>query len=440
MDQAVDDLRGYLRRYLADHAFVEPVTPKKSNSATTHLEVFITASGNPIGIEFDKKSLVNIWLRSSDVLESVLPNLKVTRKFWDGTAWADEQGKGANSNLSGYNVFLKADLVRFGVSTQLDLHRVLDQVVSRPKNNRYLLKVNGELHCPNRICRPESAAEWEGGMVLLPDTGPVLAVEGKKPKAQEIQVGDELWIWTHEDDKFGRGWGLTAKAKAAEVTSSEGFDAVRLMNVEKLPRPFGFRNLGEGSTGSRILDFAQAHRHHQAYLLGDEDFTAFAELVERQSQELTDEVKFRYASDWELEIHKHKDDLLRGLGERRLARQKSRSGQTQFRQALLERYSGRCVLTNCAVEEVLEAAHVLTHTGDPKWDHADNGLLLRKDIHALFDRMLIGINPKNSRIQVASKLLKTDYGKLNGCEVEHFVAPEILEMQFRQFKKANVAA
>lgn len=306
--------------------------------------------------------------------------------------------------------------------------------------NRYFLKVNGELHCPKGICRPVASSDWEGGEVLIPERGPIYAVDGSRPSAPEIHQGDELWIWTHEGEDFGRGWGLTAKAIAGPQRQLDDFIAIVLRNVQRLPRPFGLRDLGEGETGSRLLNHARAHRHLQAYLIEDDDYADFRKVVDAKSRELPEEVRQSHAEGWEHEVLNHRDDLLEGLQGRKTSMQKARTGQAQFRDALMKRYKGRCVISKCAIPEALEAAHVMPHTGDPKWDHPDNGMLLRRDLHSLFDALLLSIDPKTSRVRVAERLKTTTYGKLDGREIDHLVAPALLEVHFRQFRKggANV--
>lgn len=70
---------------------------------------------------------------------------------------------------------------------------------------------------------------------------------------------------------------------------------------------------------------------------------------------------------------------------------KRRRGQPKFRNELLRAYSRRCAFTNCAVEQVLEAAHIISYMG-PNTNHVQNGLLLRADVHTLFDMQLIGVD------------------------------------------------
>jgi len=50
------------------------------------------------------------------------------------------------------------------------------------------------------------------------------------------------------------------------------------------------------------------------------------------------------------------------------------------------------MLTECSVTKAIEACHINPYRG-PEDNHPENGLLLRKDLHALFDNNLIGIHP-----------------------------------------------
>ena len=52
----------------------------------------------------------------------------------------------------------------------------------------------------------------------------------------------------------------------------------------------------------------------------------------------------------------------------------------------------------------LEAAHIMPYRGTA-YDHPENGLLLRADIHRLFDRLLISVNPKTLVVTLAPALL-----------------------------------
>lgn len=89
-----------------------------------------------------------------------------------------------------------------------------------------------------------------------------------------------------------------------------------------------------------------------------------------------------------------------------------RRGQTFFRNQLLDAYGSRCAITGCSAREALEAAHILPYRGDHT-DRVDNGLLLRADLHTLFDCLLLWITPEN-KVALAASLLTTDYLALKG--------------------------
>lgn len=90
-----------------------------------------------------------------------------------------------------------------------------------------------------------------------------------------------------------------------------------------------------------------------------------------------------------------------------------RRGQAAFRAALMTAYGRRCAISGCAVEAVLEAAHIHPYAGRLT-NHVSNGLLLRADIHILFDCGLIGIEPASRTVTVASMLNGSNYAKLAG--------------------------
>jgi hypothetical protein len=91
----------------------------------------------------------------------------------------------------------------------------------------------------------------------------------------------------------------------------------------------------------------------------------------------------------------------------------SRQGQGAFREQLLAAYRQSCAVTGCDVVEVLEAAHIFAYRG-PKTNHVTNGLLLRADIHTLFDLRLLAVHPTDHRLVVSRRLKGTAYDALDG--------------------------
>ena len=85
----------------------------------------------------------------------------------------------------------------------------------------------------------------------------------------------------------------------------------------------------------------------------------------------------------------------------------TRRGQRRFRSELLAAYGYRCAITGSDVIETLEAAHIASHTGGGAMAVA-NGLLLRADLHTLFDLDLIALDTATWAVLVSPKLLKTE--------------------------------
>jgi hypothetical protein len=90
-----------------------------------------------------------------------------------------------------------------------------------------------------------------------------------------------------------------------------------------------------------------------------------------------------------------------------------RRGQPTFRASLLEAYGGRCAITGCPVVDVLEAAHITPYLGSLT-NHVSNGLLLRTDLHTLFDCGLLAIEPSTRTVVIAQALKASSYAKLDG--------------------------
>lgn len=100
------------------------------------------------------------------------------------------------------------------------------------------------------------------------------------------------------------------------------------------------------------------------------------------------------------------------LRERALRGIALRQGQPAFRNALITAYQGTCCVTGYQTESVLEAAHISPYKGHHT-NHVTNGLLLRADVHTLFDRHLMTVTSAHT-IRVAPAL--------NGTPYEHYDA------------------
>ena len=88
------------------------------------------------------------------------------------------------------------------------------------------------------------------------------------------------------------------------------------------------------------------------------------------------------------------------FGSHRLVR--ARYGQKPFQALVLDAYHRRCAVTGEKIRPVLDAAHIVPVKNGGE-NRLDNGLLLRSDVHTLFDAGYLGVDPKH-RILVSPRL------------------------------------
>jgi tetratricopeptide (TPR) repeat protein len=93
-----------------------------------------------------------------------------------------------------------------------------------------------------------------------------------------------------------------------------------------------------------------------------------------------------------------------------------RQGQTKFRQALLAAYNGKCAITGFDAEAALEAVHIIPYAAASNNDPT-NGILLRADLHTLFDLNLLAIHPDTLRVSLHPTLQHTEYRPLHGKQM-----------------------
>ncbi len=79
-----------------------------------------------------------------------------------------------------------------------------------------------------------------------------------------------------------------------------------------------------------------------------------------------------------------------------------RLGQQSFKAVVLDSYHRRCAISGTHIPPVLQAAHIrpVARGGEHR---LDNGLLLRSDVHTLFDRGYLGVDPRH-RLLVSPRL------------------------------------
>lgn len=111
-----------------------------------------------------------------------------------------------------------------------------------------------------------------------------------------------------------------------------------------------------------------------------------------------------------------------------------RVGQAAFKALVQEAYGRRCAVTGNKIVPVLQAAHIRPVT-DHGQNRVDNGLLLRADIHVLFDRGYLGVHPQKKTLLV-SPSLRADWS--NGEEFyQRAASGETIGMPRRRLDQPN---
>lgn len=142
-------------------------------------------------------------------------------------------------------------------------------------------------------------------------------------------------------------------------------------------------NEGRFYTGTiRLIFSGRSRKSVKEVQWRDDDRGATFEVVDVECYELS--VPFEGLGDF--------DPLNTKDGRKKIEQMVAlRQGQPSFRKALMDAYERRCAITDCTIDDILEAAHISPYRGEHT-NHVTNGLLLRADIHTLFDRGLIKVD------------------------------------------------
>jgi hypothetical protein len=90
-----------------------------------------------------------------------------------------------------------------------------------------------------------------------------------------------------------------------------------------------------------------------------------------------------------------------------------RRGQARFRARLIRRYGAQCQISGCQFPGLVEAAHILAYSASED-NSVGNGVLLRSDLHTLFDLGFLGIDPASLRVALHPALQSAGYAEFEG--------------------------
>ncbi|TDP74743.1 HNH endonuclease [Roseateles toxinivorans] len=254
-----------------------------------------------------------------------------------------------------------------------------------------------------------------------------------------VKTGDVMWLLTGKASASGSQYAFVYWFKV-EGTSQTADGATRLVgsqgkrfapawavSVREMPwfATLFQKVLGSGAFGCRPVpaelvpaleaQMAESEGPNSSLAIGD-DVTASVEAAEPGTED-----------------------------ERQLRAVLTRRGQQRFRDQLLQAYGRRCAISESRVEQLLEAAHIVPHAEGSDY-RVSNGLLLRADLHTLFDLHLLGIDG-SLRVHLHPSLRHSEYARYQGKRIESLPAssaewpsPSNLQSRFaRYIAKAELA-
>lgn len=119
------------------------------------------------------------------------------------------------------------------------------------------------------------------------------------------------------------------------------------------------------------------------------------------------------------------------------AQTKARLDQARFRGIMLQEFNGKCALSGCGEQVALEACHVVPFAEEGV-DEAQNGLLLRADLHRLFDDLLISVNP-NTRSWIFAQRARAHYADLHGKKMSRDIFDVRAEALLEHWEASDLA-
>jgi putative restriction endonuclease len=226
-----------------------------------------------------------------------------------------------------------------------------------------------------------------------------------------VRRGDDLFLWKSEE-----GWLAHCRA-TSDAWAPRAVTEVPWPEPERYRYLFGVDVLSEppapvamrGAAGAALAGLQSTIRLGQFPALDDVSTAAVAALfgppASTLERALTD--LLRAAG---IEVPPSVDE--RDYTQRLIA---VRRGQHAFRQGLLRAFDGTCCISGSRVEATLEAAHIRPYRGTGS-HVAGNGLLLRADLHTLFDLRLVTVQPHGT-VRVAPDLRGSEYEEFDERQI-----------------------
>jgi len=104
-----------------------------------------------------------------------------------------------------------------------------------------------------------------------------------------------------------------------------------------------------------------------------------------------------------------------------------RKGQQKLREKLLYQYAGKCAISRCAIEVVLNACHITPYV-ETEACLSEDAILLRSDLHDLFDAHLLAIHPESLQVHLHPGIHDSEYHSLHGKRISERIDGERISL------------
>lgn len=232
------------------------------------------------------------------------------------------------------------------------------------------------------------------GKLLSLHTRPVAKMQG-----ENISVGDRVFVWLLEEDG---GHGITWFGSVRKLDKRRSDDyQIQLDDLRKTSCRFGTREL-DGFRHSSDVYEASLYEKLKGY-----SHRGIRQIERGEVGKLTPH----------FDPHDFDGDGNNEVGRlNRRGNVASRPDQEKFSARIRQAYQGKCAFTGCTTAEAVEAAHIKVEKGRDD-NNLRNGILLRADVHALFDEGLIALTLDGNRVEISSRLSDITYDFLRTREV-----------------------
>lgn len=183
----------------------------------------------------------------------------------------------------------------------------------------------------------------------------------------------------------------------------------------------------EGNMYAAILEDGRATKDTHLTRLNPEIATWFQWLKDGRDIVVADNLPKETLAEYVVDNDDTRKKTLRMVSHRK---------QSYFRKIQFNRFGGKCMITGEDTTHVLQAAHIRDHLGD-KDNHPHNGCLLEANLHILFDKGMLGIDPDSTTVFIHPSVKSMTFRSLHGKKLNPSapLSKEALTWKWNKFKE-----